>query len=182
MDTFLAYEPFGLDTLPLPNEAIAKTIVKESDCYPRHVQGYLHGLAQAFLEQTPKDLDICLKKAFELGRENRISFYEEIIRDAQLRDFQSVIGGLAHSKGLDEPFGFDDVADIAKARFDMSRDQVWDNVEHAIHSGVLEPDPDQPGLGTPLRFPVPSFRTYAFSGFDRALTLKLLRDVEERDS
>lgn len=111
-----------------------------SDCYPRHVQGYLNGLAAAFCEQPL----IELSRAFELGRENRLAFYEEIIRDAQLRDFQSVLVGLVQSKDLDDPFDFDDVADIAKARFNMTRDQVWDSVEHAIHSGVLEADPDQP--------------------------------------
>ncbi len=175
VSAFLAHEPFGLDALPLNHEATAEKIIKMSDCYPRHVQGYLNGLAQAFCEQPSIDLN----RAFELGREHRVSFYEEIVRDAELRDFQSVIGDVVQSRNLDAPFGFEDIAEVAKARFGMARGEVWDNVERAIHSGVLEPDPDQPGLGTPLRFPVPSFRTYVLSGCDRALTLKLLRDVEE---
>ncbi len=173
---FLKHEPFGLDSLPLDREAIVKTVVEASDCYPRHVQGYLSGLAQAFSQQSFIRLD----EALELGRDNRIRFYEEIIRDANLRRFKNVFVMLAQSKDIDEPFGFEDLAMIATSQFSMSDEQVWDGIEQAIHAGVLEPDPERPALGEPLRFPVPSFRTFVATGFDKGLTLKRLRAAEEQ--
>ncbi len=42
-------------------------------------------------------------------------------------------------------------------------------------------DRARPALHSPLRFSVPSLRTYASTGFDKMNTRKVLREAEERD-
>lgn len=174
---FLNHAPFGLDRLQFDHDLITKTIVQASDCYPRHVQAYLTGLATEFSENAHIDID----RALDAGRMHRIDFYEEIITDADLRGFKCVIASLAQSKPFDEPIVFGDFAQATQDILGMKEDDVWDALEQAIHGGVLEHDRARPALHSPLRFSVPSLRTYASTGFDKMNTRKVLREAEERD-
>ncbi len=173
---FLTHEPFGLTTLGLNQDNIINAVTRASDCYPRHVQSYLRGLAWEFANEASIDL----QRALNRGREYRVGFYEEIIRDAELQDFQNVLSAVAQSSGPNESFEFDDLAKAAKQGVNMPRADVWQAVEKAVHSGVLERDLEQSSPSEHFRFPVPSLQTYAFTGFNRSHTLKRLYEAEEQ--
>ncbi len=173
---FLTHEPFGLDTLALDQDGIIKTITSASDCYPRHVQSYLRGIAWECANEASFDVG----RAVNRGEAMRVSFYEEIVRDAELQDFRHVLSAAAQSSGPNGTIKFDELARIAAEQLEMPRAEVWQATEQAVHGGVLEEDLEAPSSGDSLKFPVPSLQTYASTGFDRTRTLSLLRAAEAR--
>ncbi len=173
---FLTHAAFGLDALPLDHDAIADVIVAASDCYPRHVQSYLRGLAKEFGRD---EAQIDISKALDRGRAFRVDFYKEIVGDAELDEFADALSLLTKRTPANEDFRFYDITKIAEDELGMSREDAKRSFMRAIHCGLIERHEDGASLAAPLKFSVPSFRTYASTGFDKTRTLKLLRELEE---
>ena len=76
---------------------------------------------------------------------------------------------------MNEGFTFHDLEAVASREYGMSAEETSAGYERAIHCGILEVDPNQPITERHLRMPVPSFRSYAATGFDRGQTLSLMR-------
>ncbi len=161
---FLGHEPFGLYELPIDMQAAARTIADESDCYPRHVQSYLRGIAKAF---SSNHQSVGIEDAMNTGRAYRVQFYGEILANADMDEFGEALIEFVKQAPDNKEFNFYDVDAIARERFGMNREAAKESFKRAIHCGVLEPcDEMSPLLASPMKFPVPSLRTFVATGLD----------------
>ncbi len=160
----LAHEFLGLYRLPSHiKEAITDAIVEASDCYPRHIQSYLEGMTTTF-ERTPNGAFLTLDDLLKLGHKNRLNYYDELFDFPELKRYKKATSIVLKSKAPDEPFTRIEIDGVAISQCGMSEDAVEGAYNQAIHCGIFE---EVDVMDETLRMPVPSFRTYAASGFDR---------------
>ena len=171
----LEHDRFGLRQLPARNkEILTNAIISASECYPRHMYAYMQSLA---LEFSSDQARIGLQQMMDIGHGLRIDYYDDLLSFAGVERFAGAISRLLRTKRIDEGMTYDELEDIALIQFGMSPEQIEASYDRAIHCGILEVDTALPMPERHLRFPIPSLRSYAATGFDRTQTLALMRGV-----
>ena len=172
---FFEHAPFGLNTLPERAKGeITDAIMAASECYPRHLHGYMRGLALSLVHHRQVDVD----RLMESGHEIRIRYYDDLLKFAKIKDYAEAISRLVRNKSVRDGFTFDELEKVARDECGMSSNEIKDAHEKAIHGGILEEDTTGSILDARLRLPVPSFRAYAETGFDPALMIERMREGE----
>ncbi len=173
--TFLEHDRFGLRHLNEDTKTVvADAIIAASECYPRHLYAYMQSLA---LEFSSDQARVNLNHLMEIGHGLRIDHYDDLLSFARVERYAAAICRLLASKSTDEGFTYDEIEEVAARQCGMSPEQVADSYEKAIHCGILELDTALPIPQRHLRFPIPSLRTYAATGFNRAKALELMREA-----
>lgn len=175
LSTFIAHKPFGLDKLEIQaKEGIVDSVVEASECYPRHLHGYMQGLSQTLANTTSAYVE--LKDLLEFGHTSRLDYYDDLLGFANLGTCAAVISKVVTQTPSNKSFTFGDLKKAATEHYGMTSKETEQAYETAIHCGVLEVDTSHPIPERHLRMPIPSFRTYAATGFDRAQTRKWMHE------
>ena len=174
LSAFFGDPNFGLQELESEQKSeIAAAIVTASECYPRHLHGYVRALA---LECANNRGRIDIDSLLEQGHEMRIRYYDDLLRFAGVNNYMDAVSRVVRRKAAHEGFTLQEIDKIAKDECGMSSEETTTAHEKAVHGGLLEEDTTRPILECGVRMPIPSFRSYAATGFDRALTLKQMRE------
>ncbi len=174
---FYEHAAFGLDALLTPDRAtFIEALASVSECYPRHLHSYLRVFAKSLAEHDQLQP---FARILEAGHALRIDYYRRLLHAANLDEYKNVLCNLLKSKSHGDPFTFDELQERAINQHGMTRQDVKVAKAEAIHCGILEYDPDRSFSENAARFPIPSFRTYAATGWNRSETLRLLSNGHE---
>ncbi|MCY4343468.1 MAG: ATP-binding protein [Gammaproteobacteria bacterium] len=172
---FFSKDLFGLGDAVAPSyqAGIANTLVKASECYPRHLHCYLRGLA-AELAKGSGDLD--MDAVLDQGHQARLDYNFDRVESAKLGPFAKTLTDAAAT--MLTPFGeleADELVGFAARRQPrLEEDQARAAIDRAIHSGILEVSPHRPDS---LRAPIPSMLTYLAVNRNAEAALQQMREA-----
>lgn len=174
LDEFWSHSQFGFHDIPANTlAAFNQAIIETSECYPRHLQAYMRGIAGEFVSGTPR---ITLERVLEIGHEFRVDHYEDVLDRVDFGEYGEALTECLRQRGTGETFTAYEVKDIAKTKFGMTNERIDTVFHQCIHCGVFEVDDQYEKVKRHLQVPIPSLRTHLSTGRDRKKTIELLRD------
>ena len=170
--SFLDDASFGLHKLSMPREDVIQGITLGSDCYPRHVQSYLRGLADECIES---ETYIDFGRAIERGQVYRLDFYNELIRNSRIEAIKEPLIEIARTTSSNGSFSKKDLKQLAIEQLNMAPADFQLEYEKAIHGGIMVESLESTAPDAPVSFSVPSMKTFFSTGLNREKTLDLLK-------
>ena len=182
VNQWMRHEAFGFDNLFSDADIarVSKMIAVSSEGWPRHVNGYLSELARSVLQQgMSNDLKIDLDDVLDRGHDDRLTYYQQRLRIANLGRYAGVIRDAAQQSE-------DGVIDLAT--LDTLVSEKYPSVRldaealraKAIHVGILEYASDDDDER--FKFPTPSFFTYMHLGRDATKFKAKMREQMDDES
>ena len=162
---------------------LARTLAVASEGWPRHLHHYLTGSAQEIVDDcgSPAPIGgVSLPAILEHGDEARYDYYIDRLRGARINEVSTALQALALAMGFAiTHLKGDDIEQYVAGHYTDRHIDVSDQINRAIHAGVLEPRPDF-GVGY-FGYPIPSFSTFMACRGEREATLKNLRCLFMQD-
>ena len=181
---FLTNSEMGLDEALTHSTrmALSRVMAVASEGWPRHLHRYETGLAQKLVDDldSPRPMrHVSLESVLEYGHSARVNFYATRLRLSRIREVGNALKALSKSMGSSiSALNRDDIMKYVVEHYsNMAEEAVADQINRAVHAGILEPVIDE-GY---YNYPVPSFSTFMACGADREATKEKMRsDIQTR--
>ena len=157
---------------------LARTFAVASEGWPRHLHHYLTGSAQKLVDDCENPVPVggvSLPAILEHGHEARFDYYIDRLEGANINELGNALEALARDIDSARTIKQGDIEKYVVDHYPNRAVNVKEQIEQAVHAGVLEPRSD---IGYRyFGYPIPSFSTFMACRGERQATLEKMRSA-----